>query len=188
MICHNSQLYLPAAVAVFQVQPEAARQFLCDALHSAVAAASVSRGDAAVPHLLLEAAPTNQPASAPPLTAPRLFTSCCCVHYARLAVKVIAAATGPGVASAMSASLCTQFCTLVHPWSLVPGQPALLMLTTMHTLMHTLMHGLVQVVMHITQHVLMHILMHMFVTAASSISKSLFEYRWHRCFQCSGVM
>ncbi|KAL0033286.1 hypothetical protein WJX77_001863 [Trebouxia sp. C0004] len=74
-----------------QVRPEAARQFVCDALLSALTQADLPGGDAAVAHLLLEALPVQKGAFRPPSTASCLFTQCCCVQHARLAVKVVQA-------------------------------------------------------------------------------------------------
>ncbi|KAL0026717.1 hypothetical protein WJX79_006852 [Trebouxia sp. C0005] len=71
-----------------QVRPEAARQFVSDALLSVLTQADLPGGDAAVAHLLLEALPVQKGAFRPPSTASCLFTKCCCVEHARLAVKV----------------------------------------------------------------------------------------------------
>jgi len=71
-----------------QVGPEAARQFVCDALLSVLTQADLPGGNAAVAHLLLEALPVQKGAFRPPPTASCLFAQCCCAEHARLAVKV----------------------------------------------------------------------------------------------------
>ncbi len=71
-----------------QVGPEAARQFVCDALLSVLTQADLPGGNAAVAHLLLEALPVQKGVFRPPATASCLFAQCCCAEHARLAVKV----------------------------------------------------------------------------------------------------
>lgn len=74
---------------LLQFKPDTARQFLCNALLSVLEKSELAEGDTAVAHLLLEAAPIQRvDRPQPPSSAPRLFSSCCCLQHARLAVKV----------------------------------------------------------------------------------------------------
>ena len=71
-----------------QVGPEAARQFVCDALLSVLTQADLPGGNAAVAHLLLEALPVQKGAFTPPPTPSCICAQWCCAEHARLAVKV----------------------------------------------------------------------------------------------------
>ena len=74
---------------LLQFKPDTARQFLCNALLSVLEKSELAEGDTAVAHLLLEAAPIQRVGRPqPPSAVPRLFSSCCCLQHARLAVKV----------------------------------------------------------------------------------------------------